>query len=46
MRAKRALLAVGGGVVFRSRFTFGERSLLRVLYGLLCAVVLVERLGE
>ena len=45
-RAKRAFLTVGGGVKFRSKVAFGERSLFNERYGLFCAVVRVERRGE
>lgn len=43
-RAKRVFFTVGGGVV--TRCAVGERSPLKEEYGLLCAVVRVERRGD
>ena len=45
-RAKRAFFEVGGGVALRAALVFGKQSSFRELYGLVCAVLLVERRGE
>ena len=44
-RAKRVFLIVGGGVLCW-KLLFGDRSLLKEEYGLLCAVDRFERRGE
>lgn len=45
-RANRAFLTVAGGVVLNWGRGLGERSPFNEEYGLLCAVLLLERRGE